>query len=81
MAEVLRFAYDKEGDILDIALGPPRRAISREIEDDVFVRLDPKSKKVIGFSILNFTKWFKDLDDTRPIPVTAQFSLARSPHA
>ena len=78
MAETLRFAYDREGDILDIALGRPRRAISREIEDDVFVRIDPKSKKVIGFSILNFTKWFKDLDDSRPIPITAQFSLSRS---
>ncbi len=77
MAETLRFAYDRQADILDIALGRPRRAISREIQDDLFVRLDPKSKRVIGFSILNFTKWFKDLDDTRPIPVTAQFSLSR----
>ena len=78
MADTLRFAYDREGDILDIALGRPRAAISREIEDDVFVRIDPKSKKVIGFSILNFTKWFKDLGDTRPIPVRAHFSLSRS---
>ena len=78
MAETLRFAYDKEGDILDIALGRPRAAISREVDDDVFVRLDPKSRKVIGFSILNFTKWFKDLGDVRPIPVTARFSLSRS---
>ena len=78
MAETLRFAYDKQGDILDIAIGHPRRAISREVEDDVFVRLDPKSKKVVGFSILNFTKRFKGVHDIRPIPVTASFSLSRS---
>ena len=78
MAGTLRFAYDKQGDILDIAIGRPRPALSREIEDDVFVRLDPKSKKIIGFSILNFTKRFKHLDDTQPIPVTASFSLSRS---
>lgn len=78
MAETLRFAYDKEGDILDIAIGRPKAAISREITDDVFVRFDPKSRKVIGFSILNFTKWFTDLDDARSIPVTARFSLSRS---
>lgn len=77
MADRLRFAYDKIGDVLDISLGKPRRAIAREIEDDVFVRLDPKSKHVVGFSILNFTKWFKDLDDTRPLPITAHFSLSR----
>jgi uncharacterized protein YuzE len=78
MADTLRFAYDKEGDILDIAIGRPRRAISREIDDDIFVRLDPKSKKVLGFSILNFTKYFKDLRDARLIPVSARFSLSRS---
>ena len=78
MADTLRFAYAKDGDILDIAIGRPRRAISREIDDDVFGRLDPKSKRVLGFSILNFTKYFKDLRDTRPIPVSARFSLSRS---
>ena len=78
MAETLRFAYDKEADLLDICLGRPRAAISREIEDDIFVRLDPKSRKIIGFSILNFTKWFKELDSARPIPVTGRFSLSRS---
>ena len=78
MAEMLSFAYDKEGDILDIAIGRPKAAISREIADDVFVRFDTKSRKVIGFSILNFTKWFTDLDDARSIPVPARFSLSRS---
>ena len=34
MAQRLRFAYDKEADILDISLGKPQQAISREIEDD-----------------------------------------------
>ena len=53
MAETLRCSYDKEADILDISVGRPRRAVSREIEDDVFVRFDPRGKKLIGFSILN----------------------------
>ena len=78
MADTLRFAYDKEGDILDIALGRPRAAISREIDDDVFVRLDPKTKKVVGFSILNFTKYSKDLRHARAIPVSGRFTLAHS---
>ena len=78
MAEKLRFSYDKEGDILEIALGRARPAISREIDDDVFVRLDPKTRRVVGFSILNFTKYFKQLHDSRAIPVTGRFSLARS---
>ena len=78
MAKTLRFAYDKEADVLDISLGKPQRAVSREIEDEFFVRLDPKTGAVVGFSILNFEKWFKDLQDVRPIPITAQFTLAHT---
>ena len=78
MAQALRFSYDKEADVLEIALGRPQRAISREVEDDVFVRINPKNKKIVGFSILNFTKYFRDLHDTRLLPVTASFSLSRS---
>ena len=78
MAQRLRFAYDKAADILDISLGKPKPAISREIEDDFLVRLDPKTHKVVGFSILNFEKHFKDLQDVRPVPVTAEFTLAHA---
>lgn len=71
----LRFSYDKKADVLDISIGNPKKAISREIDDDFFVRFDHKTGKVIGLSILNFEKWFKDLDDYRSIPMTAEFSL------
>lgn len=76
MAERLRFAYDKEADILDISIGEPKEAVSREIEDDFFVRFAPNTNKVIGFSILNFGKWFKGLDDYRLVPMSAEFSLS-----
>ena len=56
MAKELIFAFDKEGDVLDISIGKPRPAISRETKDDLVIRLDPKTKKIIGFTILNFTK-------------------------
>ena len=77
MAEKLRFAYDKKGDVLDISLGKPKDAISREIKDDFFVRLDPKTDKIVGFSILNFEKWFKGIDDYRFVPMSAEFSLSK----
>tara|TARA_Y100000310_G_C20445832_1_gene698353 strand:- start:312 stop:545 length:234 start_codon:yes stop_codon:yes gene_type:complete len=76
MEEGLRFSFDKESDVLDISIGKPTKAISREIEDDFFVRVDPKTEKVIGFSILNFEKWSKDEKDKRVIPIKADFLLA-----
>ena len=56
MAQKLRFAFDKEGDVLDISIGKPKPAISRETKDDVIIHLDPKTNKIVGFTILNFTK-------------------------
>lgn len=77
MEKELKFYYDQEGDVLDISVGEPASAVSEEIGDDVFVRLDAGTKEVVGFSILNFTRWFKDLKSEKKIPVTAQFHLAK----
>ena len=76
MGKKLMFSFDKEGDILDISIGHPKKAISREIKDDFFVRLDPKTKRVVGFSILNFEKWFKD-ESEKVVSIEAEFLLAK----
>ena len=78
MEKRLRFSFDKGADVLDISIGSPKKAISREVDDDFFVRLDPKTKKVIGFSILNFEKWFKDESDKKIVPIKAEFLLTKA---
>ena len=77
MEKRLRFSFDKGADVLDISIGSPKKAISREVDDDFFVRLDQKTKKVVGFSILNFEKWFKDESDKKIVPIKAEFLLAK----
>lgn len=77
MEEGLRFSFDKEADVLDISIGKPTKSISKEIEDDFFVRVDPKTQKVVGFSILNFERWFKNEKDRKLIPIKAEFLLAK----
>jgi len=59
MAGRLALHFDEEGDVLDISIGRPRKAITKELEHDLAVRIDPRTKEVIGFTILNFTKRFK----------------------
>ena len=78
MEKGLRFSFHKETDILDISIGLPKKAISKEVEDDFFVRVDPKTNKIIGFSILNFQKWFKNEKDKKIIPIKANFLLTKS---
>lgn len=77
MEEGLNFSFDKDGDILDISIGKPQRAISKEVEDDFFVRVDPKTNKIVGLSILNFGKWFKSDREKRVVPIKADFLLTK----
>ena len=76
MGKEIRMVYDDEGDILDISIGEPEEAISKEVEDDLFLRINPISGEIVGFSILNFRKWFKDAKDTKILPVKAELAYS-----
>ena len=73
MGNKLRMSYDKEGDVLDVTLGEPNPAISEEVENDFFVRRHPVSGEIIGFSMLNFEKWFKEVQEYKTLPLEGQF--------
>ncbi len=74
MEEGLNFHYDAEGDILDISVGKPRKALSVEVGNDVLERVDPNTKKIIGFTILNFRKHFQaSAEKEFRVPVKADF--------
>lgn len=53
--DVMQLAYDREADVLYLSVGEPRRAISREIGDDVLLRIDPDTGAVVGLTILNLS--------------------------
>jgi len=59
--------------VLDIAIGKPEKAISRELENDIVVRIDPKTKEIVGFTILNFEKRFEHKARSETLPITATF--------
>lgn len=76
MKKGMLYFYDTEADVLYFSKGEPRPdAESEEIGDDVVARLDPKTKEVVGFTILNFSKRFMDRDRPREIPLDATFEL------
>ncbi len=55
MNDLMQIAYDHEADMLYLSVGVPRRAISREIGDDVLLRVDPNTGDVVGLTILNLS--------------------------
>lgn len=73
MEKKMKFFFDKEGDILDISLGEPEEAISREIGDDIVVRIN-SNDEIVGLTVLNFEKRFEK-SDKEDIPLSAKFSF------
>jgi len=44
--------FDKKGDVLDISIGRPKKTISKELGEDIIVRVDPKKKSIVGLQYL-----------------------------
>jgi len=70
------FFYDRDGDVMDISLGKPKVAISEEVDDDIVVRIDPNSREIVGFTIINFVNIFLKRFATRENPIELRLSTA-----
>lgn len=53
--QMMQLAYDREADVLYLSIGDPRPAISRELGDDILLRIDPETGAVIGLTVLNLS--------------------------
>lgn len=53
--KLMNLSYDAEADVLYLSIGEPRPAISRELGDDLLLRIDPQTGNVIGLTILNLS--------------------------
>ena len=67
MDQRMRLAYDRDAKVLYLSIGEPRPAISREIGDDVLLRVDPKTGAVVGLTVLNISK--RNITEMLPISV------------
>jgi len=68
------FFYDKDSDLMDISLGKPKVAISEELNDDIIVRIDPNSREIVGFTIINFVNVFLKRFITKEKPIELRLS-------
>ena len=76
MEAKLKFEYDREGDILYInKCDPYAEQESEELEDDVVIRLNPKTRDIENVEVLFFSTRLlrKDLFE---LPVLAEFKQA-----
>jgi uncharacterized protein YuzE len=78
MAEKIKFYYDKKNDILDISVGRPKKAISKELGNDILVRVLPRTNKIVGLMVLNFERRFSKTEQSQNLPIEAEFIAAHS---
>lgn len=64
----MRLSYDKQADVLYLSVGKPRKSISREVEDGIILRFDPRTKDITGLTILDFEARFQK-SKPRPIDI------------
>jgi uncharacterized protein YuzE len=73
MGQKLTFLYDKEADVLYVSLGRPDYTDYIEVNDDLILRLNPETKEVVGFTIIDFVAHFSRLGPRFHIPLEAIF--------
>lgn len=73
----LYYHYDKEADVFYLSQGKPSsRDNSQELTDDVILRLDRKTGKTKGLTILNFAKRTGKKRMPVSLPLELQFTPA-----
>jgi uncharacterized protein YuzE len=66
-------SYDRDADVLYVAIGSSRSAYTDEDEQGVLIRKDPKTGETVGVTILDHEEHFRQLPDlswlaTKPLP-------------
>lgn len=80
MEKALKFSYYPPGDELNIHFGEPRPCISKEITDEIYLRLDSETREIVGLTILHFRQRFtgaKGKELSFELPVLAHVKLSK----
>lgn len=73
----LYYFYDQRADVFYFSEGKPSaKSISQETSDDVILRLDRKTGRVKGFTVLNFSKRLKSKSQPIELPIIAKLTPA-----
>ncbi|MDD2655029.1 MAG: DUF2283 domain-containing protein [Candidatus Omnitrophica bacterium] len=70
----IEVAYDKDADVLYMSEGTPHEAICQMLDNGIIIRRDPSTKKIVGFTIVDFISNFSK-SKPQAIPIQAKFSL------
>jgi len=64
--------------MLDITFGKPRKAVAKELKNDVAIRVDPETGEIVGVVILNFMRRFRLKKKTEKIELPVKVTITTS---
>ena len=73
----LVLCYDKARDVLYLSLGKPQASLGEEVEDGVFLNRNPRSRKIVGITVLDFENRFTSTKKIKPLPMEMEISYRR----
>jgi uncharacterized protein YuzE len=74
----MNFFFDEEGDVLDITIGKPKKAVAKELKNDIAIRCDPVTGEIVGIVILNFRKRFEQKKKPEKIDLPLNVTITTS---
>ena len=76
MKNELNFLYDHGADVLYVSKGHPIYTDYVELNDDIILRLDPRTQEVVGFTIVDFVGRFTKEASPLSVPLDVTFDRA-----
>lgn len=79
----MRLLYDREADVLYVAIGRPAYTGYEEQGENLILRRDPKTGQIVGFTIIDFAARFAQKETPLSVPLNATLSqpASREKHA
>ncbi len=71
----LKIVYDQEADVLYVTRGQPEHTDYVEYVDDLILRFHPKTKQLVGFTLVDFSQHFAKKESDIALPFGVDFHM------
>ena len=71
----IRIFYDQEADVLYVTRGEPEYTDYVEYNDDVILRFEPGTKRLVGFTLIDFSQHFAKQKPDISLPFEIDFQV------
>ncbi len=72
----IKIFYDREADVLYVTQGNPEHTDYVEYGEDVLLRFHPETKRLVGFTLIDFSHHFANKESGISLPFNVDFQMS-----